>query len=144
MAPVGDVRRLHGSAWSVCLCCFADVEEHRRRERCRTSLRNRVGGAEVKGGPSGPAEGSPEGATLTDGTPTRSCERVRLPKGMRARSMHEGAKAFTADECFVADGSSGQARPRTTAFAAKRSPIAGGAEHRVVAEGLVSLGRVGE
>jgi hypothetical protein len=38
---------------------------------------NRVGGAEAKGGPSGPAEGSPEGATLTAATTTPPFERVR-------------------------------------------------------------------
>ena len=33
--------------------------------------------APVKGGPAGPAEGSPEGATLTGARTARSCGRVR-------------------------------------------------------------------
>ena len=43
----------------------------------------------VKRGPSGPASGSPEGATLTATSPTRSCERVRM--GYPLTSVKTGA-----------------------------------------------------
>ena len=70
----------------------------RTESRYRTSLQNRGGGTAVKGGPSGPAEGSPGGATLTAVTATPSLERVRE----RSIRVSETAGAFAADDVHSA------------------------------------------